>query len=98
MSEVVEIEKFIKPKRERETWGDVEFLMNCISSSVGLGNVWRFSFVVYDNGGSAFVIAYICIVFLVGMPMLFLGMFLGQFSGRSSVKVWEILPFFRGKK
>lgn len=36
----------------RDTWGNpIEFLLSCISMSVGLGNVWRFPFVAYENGG-----------------------------------------------
>lgn len=39
---------------KRATWGHgLEFLMSCISLSVGLGNIWRFPFTAYENGGKA---------------------------------------------
>lgn len=56
-----------KPTAERTNWGNgLEFLMSCISVSVGLGNVWRFPFTAYENGGGAFLIPYIIVLFLIG--------------------------------
>lgn len=54
-------------ERERENWASgLEFLMSCISVSVGLGNIWRFPFTAYENGGGAFLIPYIVVLFLIG--------------------------------
>ncbi|TMW48594.1 hypothetical protein DOY81_006332 [Sarcophaga bullata] len=82
---------------KRENWGnDIEFLMSCIALSVGLGNVWRFPFTALDNGGGAFVIPYIIVLFLVGKPVYYMEMLLGQFSSRGSVKVYDFAPIMRG--
>lgn len=83
--------------RERATWGNsMEFLMSCIAMSIGLGNVWRFPFTAYNNGGGAFLIPYIIVLFLVGKPFYYLEMIMGQFTSRSSVKTWSVVPGFRG--
>ncbi|KAL0110486.1 hypothetical protein PUN28_013833 [Cardiocondyla obscurior] len=84
-------------KPERQQWGnDREFLLSCIAMSVGLGNIWRFPFTAYENGGGAFLIPYIVILIIVGKPFYLLEMILGQFSSRSAVKIWDIAPAFRG--
>jgi len=82
---------------EREKWSsNIEFLLSCISSAVGLGNIWRFPFVCGKNGGGAFLIPYMIVVFIIGRPLYYLELSLGQFSSRGSVKVWEMAPVFRG--
>ncbi|XP_024888987.1 sodium-dependent nutrient amino acid transporter 1-like [Temnothorax curvispinosus] len=91
------LEQGIEPGKERATWNNsVEFLMSCIAVSVGFGNIWRFPFTAYENGGGAFLIPYVILLFLVGKPFYFLEMIIGQFSGRSSVKVWSMSPGFVG--
>uniref|UniRef100_A0A7G3B050 Transporter n=1 Tax=Lutzomyia longipalpis TaxID=7200 RepID=A0A7G3B050_LUTLO len=81
----------------RATWGNsIEFLMSCISMSVGLGNIWRFPFIAYENGGGAFLIPYIIVLIIVGKPMYYMEMILGQFTSRSSVKIWAVSPIFKG--
>lgn len=64
--------------------------------SVGLGNIWRFPFIAFENGGGAFLIPYIIVLLLVGKPLYYLEMILGQFSSRSSVKIWNVCPMLRG--
>ncbi|CAH2261013.1 jg10791 [Pararge aegeria aegeria] len=86
-----------KPVHERPTWGNqIEFLMSCISTSVGLGNVWRFPFVAYENGGGAFLIPYIIVLIVIGKPMYYLETVLGQFSNSNCVKVWALSPAMKG--
>ena len=70
--------------------------MSCIATSVGLGNIWRFPFVAYENGGGAFIIPYVIVLFIIGKPMYYLEMIIGQFTSKSSVKMWDMSPVFRG--
>ena len=73
-------------KTERQKWDrPLEFLMSCISSSVGLGNVWRLPHTAYANGGGAFLIPYMIVLLLVGRPLYFMEVGLGQFSGAGMV-------------
>ncbi|KAM3964378.1 amino acid transporter-like [Aphomia sociella] len=83
--------------KERPKWDNqMEFLMSCIATSVGLGNVWRFPFVAYQNGGGAFLIPYIIVLFLIGKPMYYLETVLGQFSSSNCVKIWALSPAMKG--
>ncbi|XP_004520940.1 sodium-dependent nutrient amino acid transporter 1 isoform X1 [Ceratitis capitata] len=84
-------------EKERATWGKgVEFLFSCIAMSVGLGNVWRFPFTALDNGGGAFLIPYLIVLFLIGKPIYYLEMAIGQFSSCGSVKVFNLCPAMKG--
>lgn len=63
--------------------------MSCIAMSVGLGNIWRFPFTAYQNGGGAFLIPYVIILILVGRPLYYLEMCIGQFTSKGNVKSLE---------
>merc|ERR1712223_445362 len=94
---VVELETGLEEEESRQQWSNpIEFLLSCVAMSVGLGNVWRFPFTAYENGGGAFLIPYILVLVLIGRPLYFLELAMGQFSSSSSVKVWNMSPFFRG--
>lgn len=76
----------------------MEFLMSCIAMNVGLGNVWRFPFVAFQNGGGAFLIPYLLVLIFIGRPMYYLEVCLGQFSNRGNVKMFESLaPALKGE-
>ncbi|GLG96886.1 Sodium-dependent nutrient amino acid transporter 1, partial [Gryllus bimaculatus] len=82
---------------ERQQWSSpVEFLMSCIAMSVGLGNIWRFPFTAYENGGGAFLIPYIIVLLVIGKPLYYLEMALGQFTSFGCVKVWNMMPALKG--
>ncbi|XP_053698878.1 sodium-dependent nutrient amino acid transporter 1 [Sabethes cyaneus] len=84
-------------EQNRPEWSNkIEFLMSCIAMSVGLGNVWRFPFTAYENGGGAFLIPYLVVLLIIGRPLYYLEMILGQFTRCSSIKVWSISPLFKG--
>ncbi|XP_020283043.1 sodium-dependent nutrient amino acid transporter 1-like [Pseudomyrmex gracilis] len=79
-----------------EWGGRLEFLMACIATSVGLGNVWRFPFTAYENGGGAFLIPYIIVLILVGKPFYLLEALMGQFTSESCGKSWYMAPAMKG--
>merc|ERR1719288_513429 len=77
------------PSLRSQQWTNSrEFLLSCIAMSVGLGNVWRFPYTAYENGGGAFLIPYIIVLILIGRPLYFMELSMGQFSSAGSVKVW----------
>lgn len=64
---------------EREEWtGRACFVMAAIGSAVGLGNVWRFPYVCYQNGGGAFLIPYLVALMTAGIPLMILEYGLGH--------------------
>ncbi|XP_020712553.1 sodium-dependent nutrient amino acid transporter 1 isoform X2 [Ceratitis capitata] len=86
-----------KEKEDRENWsGKLDFLMSCISVSVGLGNIWRFPFIAYENGGGGFLIPYVIVLFLIGKPMYYMEALMGQFTSKSFVGMWSACPLFSG--
>lgn len=64
---------------QRETFSSRKaFIIAAIGSAVGLGNIWRFPYVTYENGGGAFVIPYIIALLTAGIPLLFLDYAIGH--------------------
>src|SRR5690606_10523966 len=54
------------------------FIFAAIGSAVGLGNIWRFPYVAYDNGGGAFIIPYLVALLAAGVPFLWFDYSLGH--------------------
>ena len=59
------------------------FILAATGSAVGLGNIWRFPYIVGDNGGGAFVLVYLACILLIGLPIMMAEILLGR-RGRQS--------------
>ena len=71
----------------REHWSSrAGFVLAAIGSAVGLGNMWRFSYLTAENGGAAFVILYLAITLLVGLPLLLAELVVGRGAQQSPVR------------
>jgi NSS family neurotransmitter:Na+ symporter len=67
------------PTGGREQWGStLGFLLAAVGSAVGIGNIWRFPYIVGTNGGGAFLIPYVLAVVLVGLPLMATELALGR--------------------
>jgi len=75
---------------KRETFAsNFGLLMTMIGVAVGLGNVWRFPYMVGRFGGASFVLFYLLMVFLVGIPALMAEFTLGRHTGRGTLGAFE---------
>ncbi len=66
-------------KRSAHGWSTrLGYILATVGSAVGLGNYWRFPYVVGAHGGGGFIVAYIVLLITAGAPLLFLEMSLGK--------------------
>uniref|UniRef100_A0A3Q4AGL7 Transporter n=1 Tax=Mola mola TaxID=94237 RepID=A0A3Q4AGL7_MOLML len=84
---------------ERGQWGNkIEFILSVAGSIIGLGNMWRFPYLCYKNGGGAFLIPYLIFLFTCGVPVFFLEVALGQYTSEGGITCWrKISPLFEGR-
>ncbi|XP_053669152.1 sodium-dependent serotonin transporter [Anopheles marshallii] len=85
-------------ERRRETWSQkAEFLLAVIGFAVDLGNVWRFPYICYQNGGGAFLIPYCIMLLFGGLPLFYMELALGQFHRCGCLSIWKrICPALKG--
>ncbi|XP_047598540.1 sodium- and chloride-dependent betaine transporter isoform X2 [Lutra lutra] len=84
--------------KDRGQWTNkMEFVLSVAGEIIGLGNVWRFPYLCYKNGGGAFFIPYFIFFFTCGIPVFFLEVALGQYTSQGSVTAWrKICPLLQG--
>ena len=70
----------------REQWGSrIGFILAAAGSAVGLGNVWKFPYLVGQNGGAVFVLTYLAIVLTIGAALVLAELSLGRASQKDAV-------------
>uniref|UniRef100_A0A3B5R9M7 Transporter n=1 Tax=Xiphophorus maculatus TaxID=8083 RepID=A0A3B5R9M7_XIPMA len=82
----------------RPTWSrQIEFTLAGIGCAVGLGNVWRFPYLCYRSGGGAFLVPYLLMLVVLGIPLLYMELTVGQYTRRGPVHALAIVcPLFKG--
>uniref|UniRef100_A0A3B4Z0K4 Transporter n=1 Tax=Stegastes partitus TaxID=144197 RepID=A0A3B4Z0K4_9TELE len=83
---------------ERGQWDNKrEFILTVVGQIIGLGNVWRFPYLCFKNGGGVFLVPYVLILLSCGIPIFFLELSVGQLTGQGGVTCWrKICPLFEG--
>jgi NSS family neurotransmitter:Na+ symporter len=91
----------VSQNANRISWGTrLGFYFAAVGSAFGLGNLWRFPYVVAENGGGAFVLVYVCMAFVVGLPMLIGELVLGKSTRKTAIvamggsKRWRVMAAF----
>jgi NSS family neurotransmitter:Na+ symporter len=73
------------------------FILAVTGSAVGLGNIWRFPYIVGENGGGAFVLVYLACVVVIGMPVMMSEILMGRRGRRNPIATMELLGAEEGK-
>ncbi len=89
---------------QRGQWGSkIGFILAGAGAAIGLGNIWRFSYVAGENGGAAFVLTYLIFVIFFGIPLMIAEIAIGRktqknpvgaFTSLSISKFWEFVGYF----
>ncbi|RXM35525.1 Sodium-dependent neutral amino acid transporter B(0)AT1 [Acipenser ruthenus] len=82
-----------RPKWDNKT----QYMLTCVGFCVGLGNVWRFPYLCQKYGGGAFMIPFLILLVVQGIPLLHMEFAIGQRLRKGSVGVWNgIHPYLGG--
>ncbi|XP_067650016.1 sodium-dependent proline transporter-like [Haliotis asinina] len=85
------------PRPQRDSWSrHLDYMLTMVGYCVGLGNILRFPYICNRNGGGAFLIPYLLLLFITGFPTFFLEAIISQFSGKGAKQVWSMCPLLQG--
>ena len=77
---------------ERETLGSrLGFILLSAGCAIGIGNVWKFPYLVGQNGGGAFVLVYLLFLAILGVPVMTMEFAMGRAAKKSPVKMYQQL-------
>ena len=71
--------------------GNSTFILAAAGSAVGLGNIWKFPYMVGSNGGSAFVIIYLLCILAIGLPVMASEVLIGKYGRKSPINSLKVL-------
>ncbi|XP_061100198.1 solute carrier family 6 member 19b [Conger conger] len=94
-----ELEKLeLEEVGDRPKWDSkTQYMLTCVGFCVGLGNVWRFPYLCQSHGGGAFMIPFLILLVLEGIPLLHLEFAIGQRLRKGSLGVWKTVhPYLMG--
>ena len=74
-----------------ERFSKIGFVLSIIGAAIGLGNAWKFPYMVGSNGGSAFILIYLFFAFAVGLSIFFAEMAMGKISRLDTVGAFKSL-------
>jgi NSS family neurotransmitter:Na+ symporter len=79
-------------EQARENWGSkAGFILAAAGSAIGLGNIWRFPYVLGENGGAAFLFIYLICIAVIGLPVLIGEILIGRTGKRNPVGSFKAL-------
>jgi NSS family neurotransmitter:Na+ symporter len=73
-------------QQERGNWSsNMGFVLAATGSAIGLGNLWKFPFITWENNGGAFVLVYLMCIAAVGLPIMMAELLIGRSTQKSAV-------------
>lgn len=85
-------------KHHHAQWGSrIGFILAAVGSAVGLGNIWKFPYMVGESGGAAFVLAYLVCIALIGFPILIAEWMIGRRGQRNPMDSYATVAASEGK-
>ena len=77
---------------QRVTFGSkLGVILATVGCAVGLGNIWRFPYMLGSNGGAAFLLVYLLCILLLGLPVMITEFFIGRHSHRNAAGAFKVM-------